>query len=110
MTQYAIMIFEKATPNGWADFPEEIMEAHGRFPGQIEELGGSLVNGFALDAKSTATKIAGDAVTDGTFIDSEEILGGFFVIEAKDLDHALAIAKLTPIVNGGVEVRPLLGA
>ena len=32
-----------------------------------------------------------------------------FVIEARDLDHALALAKLTPIVDGGVEVRPLLG-
>ena len=32
-----------------------------------------------------------------------------FVIEARDLDHALALAKLTPIVEGGVEVRPLIG-
>jgi hypothetical protein len=32
-----------------------------------------------------------------------------FVIEARDLDHALALAKLTPIVEGGVEVRPLVG-
>jgi len=31
------------------------------------------------------------------------------VIEARDLDHALALAKLVPIVRGGVEVRPLLG-
>jgi hypothetical protein len=32
-----------------------------------------------------------------------------FAIEARDLDHALALAKLTPIVDGGVEVRPLIG-
>jgi hypothetical protein len=31
------------------------------------------------------------------------------VIEARDLDHALALARLTPIVDGGVEVRPLIG-
>jgi hypothetical protein len=31
------------------------------------------------------------------------------VIEARDLDHAIALAKLTPVVDGGVEVRPLLG-
>ncbi len=31
------------------------------------------------------------------------------VLEARDLDHALALAKLTPIVKGGVEVRPLIG-
>ncbi len=32
-----------------------------------------------------------------------------FVIEARDLDHAIALARLTPIMDGGVEVRPLLG-
>ena len=37
------------------------------------------------------------------------MLGGIFVIEARDLDHALALAKMTPIVDGGVELRPLLG-
>ncbi len=31
------------------------------------------------------------------------------MLEARDLDHALALAKLTPIVEGGVEVRPLAG-
>jgi hypothetical protein len=48
-------------------------------------------------------------VTDGPFIETKEVMGGIFVIEARDLDHALALAKLTPIVDGGVEVRPLLG-
>jgi hypothetical protein len=31
------------------------------------------------------------------------------MIEARDLDHALELAKMTPIVDGGVEVRPLIG-
>ncbi|MGH3486269.1 MAG: YciI family protein [Nocardioidaceae bacterium] len=48
-------------------------------------------------------------MTDAPFIETKEALGGIFVIEARDLDHALALAKLTPIVEGGVEVRPLLG-
>ena len=48
-------------------------------------------------------------VTDGPFIETKEVLGGIFVIEARDLDHALSLAKMTPIVHGGVEVRPLLG-
>ena len=47
--------------------------------------------------------------TDGPFIETKEVLAGITVIEASDLDHALALAKLTPIVDGGVEVRPLLG-
>ena len=48
-------------------------------------------------------------MTDGPFIETKEVLAGVFVIEARDLDHALALAKMTPIVDGGVEVRPLLG-
>jgi hypothetical protein len=42
-------------------------------------------------------------------METKEGLAGVFVIEARDLDHALALAKLTPIMDGGVEVRPLIG-
>jgi PII-like signaling protein len=38
-----------------------------------------------------------------------EGLAGATVIEARDLDHALELARMVPIVEGGVEVRPLLG-
>jgi hypothetical protein len=64
---------------------------------------------LALEQTGTATAIRGDQVTDGPFIETKEALAGVFVIEARDLDHALALAKLTPIVDGGVEVRPLIG-
>ena len=57
----------------------------------------------------TATAIRGDLVTDGPFIETKEAMAGVFVIEARDLDHALALARMTPIVDGGVEVRPLAG-
>jgi hypothetical protein len=66
---------------------------------------------MALEQSGTATAIRGDLVTDGPFIETKEALTRVFVIEARDLDHALALAlaKLTPIVDGSVEVRPLLG-
>jgi hypothetical protein len=64
---------------------------------------------MALQPDETATAIRGDVVTDGPFIETKEALAGVFVIEARDLDHAIALAKLTPVVDGGVEVRPLLG-
>ena len=41
-------------------------------------------------------------------METKESLGGIFIIEARDLDHALALAKLTPIAEGGVEVRPMI--
>ncbi|MQA81250.1 MAG: hypothetical protein GEV10_22660 [Streptosporangiales bacterium] len=109
MTQYAVLIFETETPGGVADMPPEVMEAHGQLPDRMAEQGGRIVAGMALEPSGTATSIRGDLVTDGPFIETKEAMAGVFVIEARDLDHALALAKLTPIVNGGVEVRPLIG-
>ena len=106
MAQYAVLIYERVAPE---DLPPEVMQAHGELPERIAEQGGRVVAGMALQPNETATSIRGGAVTDGPFIETKEVMGGIFVIEARDLDHALALAKLTPIVDGGVEVRPLLG-
>jgi hypothetical protein len=106
MTQYAVLIFERTAPE---DLPPEVLEAHGQLPGRIAEQGGREVAGMALHPNETATSIRGGMVTDGPFIETKEVLAGIFVIEARDLDHALALAKMTPIVDGGVEVRPLRG-
>jgi len=104
--QYAVMIFEQVAP---ADLPPEVMEAHGNLPARVAEHGGKIVAGLALEHPETATSIRGDAVTDGPFIETKEVMGGVFILEARDLDHALQLAKMTPIVEGGVEVRPLIG-
>ena len=106
--QYAVMIFEQVAPE---DLPPEVMRGHRDLPKRIAEQGGRVVAGMALHPPGTATSIrgGGESVTDAPFIETKEVLGGIFVIEARDLDHALALAKMTPIVDGGVEVRPLLG-
>ena len=106
MAQYAVLIFERETGE---DLPPEVLEAHGRLGDRIAELGGRIVAGMALEPSGTATAIRGDLITDGPFAETKEALAGVFVIEARDLDHALALARLTPIVSGGVEVRPLIG-
>jgi len=109
MAQYAVMIFERETPGGAADLPPEVIEAHIALPDRVAALGGRIVAGLALEPSGTATTIRGrEMVTDGPFIESKEAIAGVFVLEARDLDHALALAKLTPIVDGGVEVRPLI--
>ncbi|WP_245617033.1 YciI family protein [Amycolatopsis taiwanensis] len=104
MTQYAVLIFE-----GAKELPAEVLAAHGDLPGRIAEKGGRIVAGLALPGNETATAIRGEEITDGPFIETKEALAGVFVLEARDLDHAIALAELTPIVDGGVEVRPLLG-
>ena len=106
MPQYAIILFEHETG---ADIPPEVLEAHGRVPDRVKEVGGEIVAAFATQPTTTATTIKNDLVTDGPFIESREAMAGFFVVEAANLDVALEIAKSVPIMDGGVEVRPLLG-
>jgi hypothetical protein len=106
MAQYAVLIYERVAAE---DLPPEVIEAHERLPERIAEVGGRELGGMALHPSDTATSVRGGAVTDGPFIETKEVLAGVFAIEARDLDHALEIAKLVPIVDGGVEVRPLLG-
>ena len=106
MAQYAVLIYERVPPE---ELPPEVLAAHEQLPERIAEQGGRELAGMALHPNETATSIRGGVVTDGPFIETKEVLAGVFVIEARDLDHALALAKLTPIAEGGVEVRPLLG-
>lgn len=107
MPKYAVFMYEEETPGGAADIPPEVMEAHLKHPDRVAEQGGRVYAGLAFEPTSTSTSIRGDLVTDGPFIESKEAIAGIFLLEARDLDHALELAKLTPIVSGGVEVRPL---
>ena len=106
MPQYAVMIFEKVAAE---DLPAEVREGHGSLPDRVAEQGGKIVAGLAVRDNDTATSIRGDEVTDGPFIETKEVMAGLYILEANDLDHALKLAAMTPIVDGGVEVRPLLG-
>jgi hypothetical protein len=106
--RYVVLIYERQGPNWPEDMPPEVMEASERFDGWVAEQGGRMVAGIALQPSTTATAIRGGVLTDGPFIETKEGLAGLYVLEARDLDHALAIARLTPVANGGVEVRPLL--
>lgn len=110
MSQYLILLYENES--FYADASPEVldgvMQAHNRFAGQVTELGAKILGGNALQPTSTATTIRDDVVTDGPFIESKEALGGYYLIEANDLDQALAVAKLCPANQGGVEVRPIM--
>ena len=110
MAKYLILIYENE--GGYADAGPQVwqqaMEAHGRFATQVAEHGVKILGGEALQPVATATSIRGDVVTDGPFAETKETLGGFYLIEARDLDQALAVAKLCPAPHGGVEVRPIM--
>jgi hypothetical protein len=110
MAEYLILIYEnessyaEQSPEVW----ETAMKAHNRFAEQVVEQGAKMLGGNALQPSTTATSIRGDVVTDGPFAETKEGLGGYYLIEAADLDQALAIGKLCPAPYGGVEVRPIM--
>jgi hypothetical protein len=70
---------------------------------------GKVVGGHELQGPSTATTVSRRngkvTVTDGPFIESKEVIGGYAEIEVADLDEALAMAKEWP---GTVEIRPIV--
>jgi hypothetical protein len=107
MTQYLILIYGDEAQ---VEHDPTLYQRHVAF---AEANGKSLVGGNALESVSTATSIRTSAdgqatVTDGPFAETKEALGGYYLIEAADLDEAIAIAKQVPSPFGGVEVRPVM--
>ncbi len=111
MSQYLIMIYADeaqwagATPEENTQLTKEHMEFGQRHAGVIR-------GGNALQATSTATSVrpgpdGGAPVTVGPVAETKEALGGYYLIEAADLDQALAVAREVPTRFGGVEVRPI---
>jgi hypothetical protein len=103
---------EGAVP-GAPPTPEQMQEFMGRILALEEEMdaSGTFLFGGALHGPDAATVVdmgQGDAVmTDGPFAESKEHIAGFYVIEAEDLDEALAWAsKTADATNHPIEVRP----
>jgi hypothetical protein len=112
MAEYLVLIYEDES-NYETATPEilgKVMAEHEAFGAKHK---GALRGGNALQPTSAATSIRRDAtsnvsVTDGAFAETKEALGGYYLIEAADLDEALRIAKDVPANFGGVEVRPIM--
>jgi hypothetical protein len=107
MAQYAILIYSSDSAHAPEATPEDI-ESCDRHSDDLQA-SGAMVAAYALTPRDMATSVREDMITDGPFIDAKEVVAGFYVIEAPDLDAALAIAKTNPVVRdgGGVEVRPV---
>lgn len=74
---------------------------------------GHLVAGDAIQPVSTATTLRMRngklSTTDGPFAETKEQLGGYYLIEAKDLNDALQVAaKIPSVKTGSIEVRPVM--
>jgi hypothetical protein len=91
---------------------KQIYGEYGQFSEQIKSSGHYLA-GAQLQPTSTATSVkvrnGKRLLTDGPFAETREQLGGYYLIDAKDLDEAVAIAARIPSARfGTIEVRPLV--
>ena len=113
--QYLLLIYEDESvygPEMGTEAVNQVVASHMAF-GQA--IGAKRLGGAGLQNTSAATTVRIDAkgaktLHDGPFAETKEQLGGFYLIEADDLDDAIAIAKQVPVYRGGsIEIRPLLG-
>jgi hypothetical protein len=109
--KYALLIYSDGA--AWESLSEDEQKAaYGEYMAISETPG--VTNGLQLQPVSTATTVRVDdgrtLTTDGPFVDMKEVLGGFYLFEADDLDAAIEIAARIPAarMGGAVEVRPIV--
>jgi hypothetical protein len=111
--KYMLLIY--GSEKQWADLtPAEAQARMGEYRTftQAIQASGHMVGGDRLDSVATATTVRvrdGKTVTtDGPYAETKEQLGGYYLVEAKDIDEAIGIAARLPGSRyGAVEVRPV---
>jgi hypothetical protein len=115
MAQYMLLLHQ--APNYNMDLPrEKMLEMTKRYMTWAEGLGakGKLAGGEKLTAggvRHVKAKDGKPVVTDGPYAEAKDVVGGYFVIEAKDQAEAEAIAKdcphVTIVASNWIEIRPI---
>jgi hypothetical protein len=114
--QYALLVYTKPDPvTGLSPAEQQALSAE--YYALRDEPG--MRGGAALQPVTTATTLrqadggaAGELlITDGPFADTKEVFGGFYLLEADNLDQATEMAARIPVLRhgGAVEIRPLMG-
>ena len=109
--RYALLIYVEP----WDSTPEqdaEVMEAYNAFSREVAEAG-VMRGGEALHEAKMATSVrvrnGQTLVTDGPFAETKEEFGGFYLVEAPNLDEAIKwAAKIPGAARGTIEVRPVV--
>ena len=112
--QYLLLIYGEEAQ--WDSMPEEeqgrVFEEYMAYSQSLADEG-RMVGGEALQPADTATTVrvrdGATLTTDGPFAETREQLGGFYLVEADDLDQAIALAARIPGARmGAIEVRPIM--
>jgi hypothetical protein len=104
-----LFLYRSAAPQG---SPEQMQKTMQKWTAWMKELGekGHLKNeGHPLERTGKLVKGKQKTVTDGPFAEAKDAIGGYSIVEARDLAHAVELAKGCPTfeTDGAVEVRPI---
>lgn len=100
--------FDKMTPAEHNKINQEYMDFSKSIAGSGHMRGGNELDRISK-AKTVRVRDGKRAVTDGPFAETKEQLGGYYLVEAKDVDEALALAARIPSARwGSIEVRPII--
>jgi hypothetical protein len=115
MAKYMILIYGDAKQ--WDAMSPEQERAHDAAHVAFSAAAGSrIISGEELELAPMATSLRTDSdgrisTTDGPFLEAKEALGGYYLVEAADLDEIIALASQLPEVHAshsGVEIRPVV--
>ena len=113
--KYALLIYgdEAAGASASPEEMQQVMDAWWAYEAELQKQQGLRLAGEALQPTRTATCVrveGGEPVTvDGPFAETKEQLGGFYLLECKDLDEAIEWAVKCPGSKGGtIEIRPVM--
>lgn len=100
-----IEIMQKLSPKEM----EELTNSHMAWAEKLAETG-YLISGDGLEEKSVEISGTDCIVKDGIFLESKEMIGGYYLLQAKDLDEVIALAKGCPchLWGGTTEIRPIM--
>jgi hypothetical protein len=110
--RYALLIYtQEPTEPPSPEVAQAVMEGYNTFGDHIRARG-AYEAGESLDSVTTATTVrvrdGKTLTTDGPFAETKEALGGFYIVEAADLDEAIGYAAMIPgAQQGSIEVRPI---
>ena len=112
--QYALLIYEDEAIYGDDKSSGAMQEIVGRHMAFSQSLGAMRLGGAGLKETTSATTVrtrgGTQSVHDGPFAEAREQLGGFYLVDAPDLDAAIEIAKKIPLYrDGAIEIRAVLG-
>jgi hypothetical protein len=111
--QYILLIYgQELTEEPPVEAMAAVMADYDVFTQHLRDRG-AMIAGEGLQPTATATTVrvtdGRTITTDGPFAETKETLGGFYLVEAADLDEAITYAAMIPgAKNGSVEIRPIL--